>query len=1044
MASPINTSFLLLVCCILFTVLPAEPSFEVEVEALRAFKNSIAHDPFGELVDWTDTSHHCNWSGIACDPSSNHVTSISLVQKNLQGELSPFLGNITTLQVLDLTSNSFSGHIPPELGNLRNLQSLHLDNNFLYGSIPESICNCTHLLQLDLSFNNFTGIIPLDIGNLANLQFFAASRNNLEGPLPVSIGRLEALQAFDLSRNQVSGQIPHEVGNLSNLEFLQLSKNMLVGEIPSELVDCRKLVSLNLYCNFITGKIPSNIGLLHKLENITLYNNLLNGSIPSSITNCTTLVSVALSYNRIAGEIPRGLGNLQNLTFLSLGNNMLSGKLPDDIYNCSNLCTLRLAWNNIRGTLRPSIGKLHNLQALKFDGNSFAGTIPQEIGNLSQLIYLGLAQNNFSGLVPHELSKLSLIQLLFLQKNQLEGAIPEKIFAHTQLINLSLRNNKFTGAIPNAPIKLNFLLYLRLSGNMLTGSIPSSMAQLFSALMVLDLSNNHLTGSIPGSVMGSMKTVQLYLNLSFNLLTGTIPDELGMLQMVQAIDISNNNLSGTIPKTLEGCKNLFSLDLSGNELSGQVPDEVFSQVNMLESMNLSRNHFYGELPKNLANLKNLISLDLSQNKFNGVIPESLANLPSLKFLNLSYNQLEGPIPEIGVFKNIQPSWLAGNLALCNAKFLNPCNTEDHQNTSRIFLKKTAIVLIAVGSVSLLLVLMFTTARFHHYIKTHKIKEDEDPTARHRASVFTLKRFDQKDLEIATGSYSEEHIIGCSSLSTVYKGRLLDGQIVAIKKLNLHQFSAESEKCFNREVKTLSQLKHRSLIKVLGYAWESGKLKALVLEFMDNGNLESVIHEPQEDSSRWTLSERINVLVSVASGLDYLHSGYDFPIVHCDLKPSNILLDGDWEAHVSDFGAARMLGVGVHPSNGSLSSASAFAGSIGYLPPELAYMRKVSTKVDVFSFGVIVMEFVTKQRPTGLAQEDGLPVTLHQLVERTLASGRNQLLQVVDPCLASKASEKHVEIIAELLKLALSCTNPEPRDRPGMNEVLSSLLKLRAR
>ncbi|PQM37328.1 LRR receptor-like serine/threonine-protein kinase FLS2 [Prunus yedoensis var. nudiflora] len=211
--------------------------------------------------------------------------------------------------------------------------------------------------------------------------------------------------------------------------------------------------------------------------------------------------------------------------------------------------------------------------------------------------------------------------------------------------------------------------------------------------------------------------------------------------------------------------------------------------------------------------------------------------------------------------------------------------------------------------------------------------------------------------------------------------------------------------------------------------------------MENGNLESVIHEDEVNEGRWTLSERINILISIASGLDYLHSGYGFPIVHCDLKPSNILLDGDWEAHVSDFGTARMLG--VHLQDGSnLSSASAFEGTIGYLAPEFAYMRKVTTKVDVFSFGITVMELLTKQRPTGLTEENGLPMSLHQLVEKALANGKKNILQVLDPMLASTISKEQEEIAEDLLKLALVCSDPNPDNRPNMNEVLSTLLKLK--
>ncbi|XP_057949233.1 LRR receptor-like serine/threonine-protein kinase FLS2 [Malania oleifera] len=1025
--------FVILVCSVsaLCMGLPAEPSLEIEIKALKAFKNSICSDPFGALADWNDTNHHCNWSGIACDPSSNHVISISLVRKNLRGKISPFLGNITSLQVLDLTSNSFMGHIPTqlghcsqlleltlygnsllgsvplELGKLGYLQSMNLGSNLLNGSIPESICNCTSLRELDTSSNNLTGTIPIGIGNLANLQ------------------------SLDLSQNKLSGAIPREIGNLSNLLFIYLSENMLVGKFPSELVHCKKLIALNIFCNFVTGSIPSNISSLQNLKNLSMGYNFLEGSIPSSISNCTNLIQIAAGANRLVGKIPWDLWKLQSLASLTLGPNMISGEIPDLLFNCSNLNKLDLSENNLQGMLRPGIGRLFSLQILKVHRNSLSGPIPPEIGNLSQLISLDLGMNNFSGIVPSELSKLSLLQGLLLHDNMLEGAIPEKIFDLARLTDLQLQHNMFTGAIPDALSNLRVLSNFNLNGNMLNGSIPKSLACL-SGLMALDLSHNYLTGSIPGSVIAGITRMQILLNFSYNLLTGAIPDELGLLEMVQAIDVSNNKLSGSIPETVGGCKNLFSLDLSANKLSGEIQNGAFMQMVSLTSLNLSRNQFDYGIPESLGNLMKLVSLDLSQNRFSGVIPESFGSLPSLKFLNLSFNQLEGPIPKTGIFRNITKSSLTGNLALCGAKFLNYCS---NQTAPHNFSKRAVIILIAFG-----LTFAFAVSFFIQYIRMHKNKKEgvENPEPVY-ISALDLKRLDQKELEMATDLFREENIIGSSNLSTVYKGKLENGQIIAVKKLNLHQFSSTY---FKREINTLSQLKHRNLVKILGYAWESGRLKALILEYMENGSLESVIHEPCADHSRWTLSERINVFVSIASALDYLHSGYDFPIVHCDLKPSNILLDGDWGVHVSDFGTARVLGVHLE-NGGTLSSASAFEGTIGYLPPEFAYMRKVTTKVDVFSFGTIMMEFLTKRRPIGLTQEDGFPITLRQLVEKTLACGRNQLLQVVDMNLVSNIScEKHVEIIKELFQLALSCTYPNPEDRPHMCELLSLLLKLK--
>ncbi|KAL4331416.1 hypothetical protein AHAS_Ahas13G0497900 [Arachis hypogaea] len=774
---------------------------EVEIEALKAFKNSITLDPNGTLADWIEIHPHCNWSGIQCDPSSSHVISISLTSQQLHGEISPFLGNISSLQVLDLSSNSFTGHIPyqlsrctqltvlglfenslsgpipPELGNLKRLQYLDLGSNFLNGTLPESIFNITSLLGIAFNNNNLTGTIPSHIGKLLNLIQMIGYGNSLVGSIPPSIGNLEALKALDFSQNQLSGVIPKEIGNLTNLQSLLLFQNSLSGKIPSELAKCKNLLNLELYENHLSGSIPPELGNLVHLETLRIFSNNLNSTIPPSIFQLKSLTHLGLSDNNLEGTISPEIGSLSSLTYLTLHLNKFTGRIPS------------------------SITSLKNLTYLSMSQNLLSGSIPPEIGNLSQLITLTLAENKLSGSIPPELSKLFLLQGLSLHDNELEGVIPERI---------------------------------------------------------------------------------------------------------------------------SGCRNLFNLDFSGNKISGPIPAEAFSHMDLLENLNLSRNHLDGKIPEVLAQLEHLISIDLSQNNLKGTIPQGFANLSKLMHLNLSFNQLEGPVPMTGIFAHINASDMKGNQDLCGAKFLRPC------------------------------------------------KED---------------------------------------------------------------------KIFKTEASTLSQLRHRNLVKVLGYAWESGKLKALVLEYMENGNLDTIIHDKSVDQSRWTLSERIRVLISIASGLDYLHSGYDFPIVHCDLKPSNILLDRDWEAHVSDFGTARILGLHLQDGN-TLSSSAALQGTIGYLAPEIAYIRKVTPKVDVFGFGIIVMEFLTKRRPTGLSEEDdGLPVSLPEAVEKAVANGMKELINIVDPMLAMDDTKGHVDALVGLFKLSLCCTLSNPEDRPNMNEVLSTLMKL---
>ncbi|GLT50627.1 hypothetical protein SLA2020_241010 [Shorea laevis] len=1033
-------------CSLIVTAPCAKPSLGVEVEALKAFRSSVIDDPLGALADWNEASHHCNWSDIACDPSSGGIISISLVDKQLRGVISPFLGNLSSLQILDLTLNSFSGQIPAqlgqcsqlsvltlyynspsgpipsELGNLRNLQSIDFGDNSLNGTIPDSICNCTSLLSLGLDSNNLTGTIPKDIGNLANLQLLAAFRNDLVGSIPASIGQIPSelrrcmnLFQLELYKNQFTGSIPSELGNLVHLQMLRLYKNKLNSTIPLSLFQLKSLRHLRLSENELTGTVPQELGSLRSLEVLTLHFNKFTCEIPSSLTDLTNLTYLSLSFNSLTGILPQDIGKLYKLKNLSIDANLLEGSIPPSIINCTNLLSIALTNNRLTGKIPFGLGRLPNLTVLSIEQNQISGEIPDDLFNCSNLVSLRLRFNNITGLLKPAIGKLQNLRVLRVAFNSFVGSIPPEIGNLGQLIIVSLPGN---------------------SDNLLNGSIPEGMERLFR-LMSLDLSHNHLTGPIPGSVIVGMKTISVYLNFSYNFLEGSIPHELGMLAMVQAIDISNNNLSGVIPETMEGCRNLFSLDLSGNKLSGPIPGEAFTHMGMLTSLNLSQNILGGQIPENLAKLEHLRSLDLSHNKLNGSIPESFANLSALRRLNLSFNQLEGRIPESGIFRNISSSSLEGNSAVCGTKFLMPCSSKKRFH---LLSRKTISILLILGSVVVLVLFVLVIFVPKQFARKRKTKKVENPGPKIMLPVM-LKRFDKRELENATCSFGEDNIIGASSLSTVYKGQPEDGQLIAVKKLNLKQFSKESDKCFYKEVKNLS---HRNLVKVLGYAWESEKLKAVVLQYMENASLENIIHGSAAEFSRWTLSGRIDLCVSVGTALDYLHSGYDFPIVHCDLKPSNILLDGDWVAHVSDFGTARMLGAYLQDGS-SLSSSSAFEGTIGYLAPEFAYMRKVTTKVDVFSFGTIMMEFLTGRRPTGLAEEKGLPISLRQLVEKALANRINGLLQVLDPKLVPHILTKEQgELLEELFKLALFCTCPDRELRPNMNEVLSSLLKLKVR
>nr|XP_043633935.1 LRR receptor-like serine/threonine-protein kinase FLS2 [Erigeron canadensis] len=418
--------------------------------------------------------------------------------------------------------------------------------------------------------------------------------------------------------------------------------------------------------------------------------------------------------------------------------------------------------------------------------------------------------------------------------------------------------------------------------------------------------------------------------------------------------------------------------------------------------------------------RHVVSISLHGKKLKAEVSRFLGKLSSLKFLDLSQN-------------SGNPSLCIKKTQLCTlSRSLKSLALEEKSPPNHSF-QRTAAISGAVSCIAVFIILTFAFL-ICRVVRKKKLRDLESAKPEPYIPRLDYKRFYRKELEDATDNFSEGNVLGTGGLSTMYKGKLENGRMIVVKNFKFKQHSTVSVKSFQREMETLGKLRHKNLLKVLGYAWESERIKAMVLEYMENGNLDTFIHESTFDRSGWGLSKRVDILVSVASGLAYLHSGYDFPIIHCDLKPSNILLDERWNAHISDFGMARII-VGVHQQDGScVSSASAFAGSIGYLAPEFSYMRKVTTKVDVFSFGIIMMESITGKRPTELTQQAGINLTLPQLVEQALSDGINGQLMIVDPNLAPGFRTNQV-VIEQLLKLALSCTKIDPKLRPDMKEVM---------
>ncbi|XP_020089180.1 probable LRR receptor-like serine/threonine-protein kinase At3g47570 [Ananas comosus] len=978
--------------------------------ALLSFKSLADDDPFGALLSWNNGSlHYCRWRGVSCGRRHpDRVTALDLKSLRLTGLVSPAVANLTFLRRIDLSDNMLGGRIPEEFGSLRRLRYLNLSVNSLRGTIPSSLGNCSNLQLLNLRDNKLDGEIPPTLTNLSSLNSLSLRGNNLHGEIP-HFAELPFLSYLDCASNYLSGTIPISLGRLSSLEYLVLGINNLTGEIPSSLYNLSSLTALELANNQLEGTLPSDIGnALPNLQFLYMYNNKLGGRIPASLSNASELRHLEMPFNAFHGTIPPSLGALQSLLRLQLEGNRLEARKPSDwsfitaLTNCTGLRVLDLGYNLLQGMMPKSLVNLStSLLALSFYSNQISGIIPAEIDKFINLTYLDMSFNDLRGTIPIEISHLWQLNYLDLSYNKLSGEIPPTLGNLTRMDKLFLGSNEFEGAIP--PTLSNLLM-----------------------LELLDLSNNRLSGSIPKEVL-TLSSLTIYLDLSHNLLNGSLPLEVGNLINTWGLNLSNNRLSGEIPDTIGKCA-------------------------ILDILHLENNLFQGSIPPSISNLRGLQELDLSKNFYSGQIPAFLDELPDLKYLNLSFNDFEGRVPMKGVFKNASEVSLIGNPKLCGGipELHLPKCTSDAFIAKHHSDYKLKVILIPIGGAILCLIIIMGLLGIHHLIKNSRRKPQSRFSLRNRHVKVSYD-----ELFRATDGFSSDNLIGTGSFGSVYKAAMNyeNADIVAVKVLNLQQHGAF--RSFMSECEALRSIRHRNLVKILTLCssldHRGNDFMALVFEYMPNGSLEEWLH-PNACQNRpfrsLSLIQRLNIAVDVASALEYLHHGGSVPIVHCDLKPSNILLNKEMTAHVGDFGLAKFLRQPPDESSErSSTSTVGIKGSIGYVPPEYGMGCKPSRLGDVYSYGILLLEMFTGMRPVDDMFKDGL--SLRGYV-RAAAASPEHLMDIIDRNLHSADNDiaYQEECVRDCMVLAfdcgLSCSNESPYERSDMTKVLKELSAARER
>ncbi|XP_022140166.1 LRR receptor-like serine/threonine-protein kinase EFR [Momordica charantia] len=985
------------------------------------------------------------------------IEKLYLLGNQFSGPIPTSLFNLTSLQILNLRFNQLSGGIPREVGNLTMLESLYLHGNqltearvineitlpedcefskqisFGIAEIPSEIGKLRRLKKLDLEMNLFSGPIPSVIFNLSSLVALGLTWNNFTGWVPDDIcENLPALEGLYLSDNQLSGGLPSTLWRCENLRDLSLSNNQFTGSVPRNFGNLSRLTNLFLGANYLSGEIPYELGYLQNLKFLGLQMNFFNGTIPSAIFNLSNLATMALIKNQLSGTLPPDFGvGLPNLVQFTIGLNKLTGTIPESISNASMLTLFDISANSFSGLIPTAFGKLKNLQWFGLQFNNFTTeSLPSQrsifsfLTNLTSLVWLELSHNPLNIFFPSSIGNFSAsLQYISMVNAGMKGQIPKDIGNLRALTVLAMDDNEIIGNVPASIGKLKQLQGLHLSNNNLEGIIPMEFCQLTN-LIELFLGNNKLSGSLPACFdkLSSLRT----LSLSSNNFNSTMPSSLWSLSYILHLNLSSNSLSGSLPADIGNLKVVLDIDLSKNKLSGEIPSSIGGLADLV-NLSVSHNELQGSIPNSFGNLVGLKTLDLSSNNLTGVIPKSLEKLSRLEHFNVSFNQLEGEIPNGGPFSNFSAQSFISNRGLCAASSrlqVPPCTTNTVQRSRK---KTNILVFILVPTLLTIFLLILVLLFFKFRLRGKKEQVLEDSLVPYQP---TWRRTTYREISQATQGFSENNLVGRGNFGSVYKATLSDGTIAAVKVFNL--LAENAYKSFEAECEILCNIHHRNLVKIITNC-SSMDFKALVLEFMPNGSLEMWLYHQDHCLN---ILERLNIMVDVASALDYLHHGYGKPIVHCDLKPSNILLDGDMVAHLTDFGISKLLGGGE-----SVMQTMTLA-TVGYMAPELGLDGIVSRRGDVYSYGILLMETFTGKKPTDeMFSAQG--ICLREWVAKSYPHSVNN---VVDSNLLmdDRITYNHrSECLSSIMLLALSCTVESPEKRASSKEILDSICKIKA-
>ncbi|XXG87577.1 hypothetical protein AAC387_Pa11g2232 [Persea americana] len=995
-----------------------------DYRSLLEFKKGIRHDPSNLVAgSWNLSSdgdqNGCltKWHGIACDSATSSVTGIDLTGLGLVGDLkfSTLIG-LRMLRNLSLSGNSLTGRIVPAIGSMSSLQHLDLAGNRFYGPIPGRMMELWGLGYLNLSLNNFTGWFPSGIRNL------------------------QQLRVLDLHSNRISGDVGVVLSELRNVEFVDFSCNSFYGGLGLDSQNLSSLASTARYVNLSYNGLDGEFFLD---ESFRMFRNL--GVLD-------------LSYNQLTGKLP-SFDSSPSLRVLRAGNNHLTGSIPEELMSSSlQLEELDLSSNGFSGSIQGVNST--SLKVLNLSSNSLQSSLPSKLGSC---VAVDLSKNMIYGDISSIQSWGDMLTTIDLSFNNLSGVIPSGLFTSLSLTSLHLSGNHLTGIIP-----------LQSSDSIKSLTLPSN-----SHMESLDLSDNSLIGSLPPGI-GTMVRLKL-LNLGKNQLSGQIPSEINKLSELEYLDLSNNNFQGRIPDKLSS--NLKRLNVSSNDLSGPLPENLgrFPSTSFRPGNNLLILPNGGHL-----------SLRPKDNDGSGagsgggqhhppkssasvvIIVGSVVAFVMTVFVLLAYyrsrvqefdkkgfsSRSTGRDVRLGMLarpalfrlqKNTEPvptplSFSSDHLLPLDARSSIPNRNEFVTEITECGFCEVKSVGSGSAKTNEPDTAHPVTARKSspgstlpsspHFVETCGPEEkpvmlnvySPDRLARELFFLDSSLVFTAEEL-----SHAPAEVLGRSCHGTSYKATLDSGHMLTVKWLRVGLVKGERE--FSKEAKRIGIIRHPNIVTLRGYYWGPREQERLILtDYINGDSLALHLHgTTPRRCSPLSFSQRLKVAVDIARCLFYLH--HDRGLPHGNLKPTNILLSGpDLSAQLTDYSLHRLMTpVGTAEQILNL-------GALGYRAPELAIANKPfpSFKADVYAFGVILMELLTRRSAGDIISGQAGAVDLTDWVRLCANEGRG--LDCFDRDITG--AEESLKAMDELLAISVRCILPV-NERPNIRTVFEELCSITA-